>query len=198
MKTTMMIMCVLAASVASAANWAVESGGGSEITFISEAPVESFEGVTDQVTGSIMADPSSLEGPVEIEIRVDLASLDTGIGLRNRHMRENHLHTDEHPYAVFRAGRVVAVDSPILSGSGVTGVELEGELDLHGVVRPMTVRADLAHGPDGVLEVSCGFEVLLSDHGIPRPKFLVMKLADEQRVEVRLRAVPVELMEGDR
>ncbi|MBK9304990.1 MAG: YceI family protein [bacterium] len=47
---------------------------------------------------------------------VDLAALDTGIGLRNRHMRENHLETDRFPQAVFRGARILKPGRPPLFG----------------------------------------------------------------------------------
>lgn len=184
--TFVVVLALHAAAVAG--SWTVAPGGPSEIVFVSKAAIESFEGSTDRVEGTIVADPGALTGAIDIEITVDLASLDTGIGLRNRHMRENHLHTDDHPVAVFRAGRVVRADPSDLATIGSSRVELVGTLDLHGVVRPLTVAADLELDPDGTLDVACDFTVKLSDHDIPRPKFLIMKLADEQKVRVRLRA----------
>ena len=53
-----------------------------------------------------------------------------------------------------------------------------GELDLHGVVKPLTCRVRLALSPDGVLTIATEFPVRLSDHAIARPGFLTMKLAD--------------------
>lgn len=59
-----------------------------------------------------------------------------------------------------------------------------------GEVKPLTVAADLALDADGVLTVVCTFPVVLADHDIPRPELLFMKLAEEQIVDVTLRAVP--------
>ena len=60
------------------------------------------------------------------------------------------------------------------------------ELDLHGVVQPLACEARLTRTTDGRLTVETAFAVKLSDHAIDRPKFLVMKLADEQQVKVTL------------
>ena len=65
---------------------------------------------------------------------------------------------------------------------------LDGELDLHGVRREVAYEISLDYKIDGTLKVETEFIVKLSDHEIKRPRFLVMKLADEQKVRVRLRA----------
>jgi hypothetical protein len=49
----------------------------------------------------------------------------------------------------------------------------------------------LRSSDDGSVMVTAGFVVKLSDHDIERPRFLVMKLADEQKVTVELTARPV-------
>jgi polyisoprenoid-binding protein YceI len=152
--------------------------------------VESFQGKTTGVTGWFEADPDSLAGPVSLEILVDLASFDTGIGKRNQHMRENHLETGQFPNAVLRGGRVKAVRRE----GKLTVLTLESELDLHGIQRPVAYELSLQWRPDGALTVDTEFAVKLSDHQIKRPRFLVMKLADEQKVLVHLTARP---MEGD-
>ena len=76
------------------------------VRFISQAPIEDFDGVTDRIDGYVLLDglrfESSAGGPeTEFYLEVELASLDTGIGLRNRHMRENYLEVEEYPYATF-------------------------------------------------------------------------------------------------
>ena len=159
---------------------------GSEVVFESKAPLEKFKGRTKQVSGWFEADMANLEGSVALEVVVDLASFDTGKKKRNRHMRENHLETDKYPYTVLRGGSV----SSVRLEEGRTVMTLDGELDLHGVLREVSYEIALDHQPDGTVLVETEFIVKLSDHQIKRPRFLVMKLADEQKVIVRLTAGP--------
>lgn len=70
---------------------------------------------------------------------VDLASLDTGIGLRNRHMRENHLHTDEFPEAVFSGSMAWPAEIPSMEPGVEVELEFSGRLELHGVTRERTI-----------------------------------------------------------
>jgi polyisoprenoid-binding protein YceI len=172
-----------------AEHWEVVGDGASEIVFISKAPLETFKGRTHQVSGWVDFDPNDLTGPLSFEIAVDLASFDTGKDKRNRHMRENHLETDRYPRAWFRGGTVRGATKVELAAGDEARVTMAGTLDLHGVQRVVLCEATLRRTGDGV-ELESGFEVKLSDHAIDRPKFLVMKLADEQQVEVRLHLRP--------
>jgi polyisoprenoid-binding protein YceI len=183
------LAAVLAAGTAFAgtATYHVVPGDGTEVVFESKAPLESFEGRTAGVSGWCRFDPDDLAAGVELEIAVDLASFDTGLGKRNQHMRENHLETDRFPQAFFRGGTVNPTGASAALAAGETStVVLNGSLDLHGVKREAAVEVSLSRDAADGLAVAAEFIVKLSDHEIERPKFLVMKLADEQKVRVRL------------
>jgi polyisoprenoid-binding protein YceI len=186
-----LLISTLAAGMATAAaatTWTI--GEGSEVVFTSKAPMESFDGKTKQVSGHITCDPDDLAGPLDLRIAVDLASIDTGIGMRNTHMRERHLETDQFPEAVFTGTSIVATSSPALVAGEVVHLTIRGTFDLHGVAQPRDIEADVTLAGDGSLIVEARFSVSLEDHDIDRPQFLVMKLADEQQVRVSLSARP--------
>jgi len=183
-----LIAALAAAALARAETWVV--GEGSEVVFTSKAPMESFDGKTRKVAGRIVCAAEDLAGPLELRIEVDLASLDTGIGMRNTHMRERHLETDTYPLAVFTGESVVAATEPALVPGRPVELTVRGVFELHGVARPRDIAARVTLAEDGTLAVEAGFPVSLADHAIDRPQFLVMKLADEQQVRVRLQARP--------
>jgi len=172
-------------STAWAATWTVTDG--STVVFTSKAPMESFDGKTDQISGSITVEADDLSGELSMRMVVDLASLDTGIGMRNTHMRENHLETEEFPEAVFTGQSIVQTSAPALASGQPVELMVRGLFNLHGVEREMDIPATVTLAADGSLTVESAFEVKLSDHEIKRPKFLVMKLADEQQVKVTLK-----------
>jgi polyisoprenoid-binding protein YceI len=185
------VMTMLLASPALAARFEIVADDPANLVrFESKATMESFEGKTSRVQGIIEVDPAALGDSVTVMIEVDLASLDTGIELRNRHMRENHLETDRYPKAVFRGGRVLRASAGGLTVGQPVRFDLAGELSLHGAARATTVPVEVVRASDGTLHVDAVFPVKLSAHAISRPKFLVLKLADEQKVRVRLMAVP--------
>lgn len=184
-------MILTIAGAATAAEYRIESGGeGNEVRFLSKAPMETVEGRTDQVRGHVRADLHDLAASLQVEVRVDLASLDTGIGLRNRHMRENHLETELYPEAVFRAGEIREAPASVAPG-GEASFVIVGHMELHGVTRELAARVTLRRGEaDGrdYLDVETAFDIHLDDYEIERPKFLMLKLDKKQQVSVRLRA----------
>lgn len=189
---------VLAAGIAVAPAFAevrsftVVPGKGQVVVFESKAPMESFEGRTDQASGTIAADLADLTAGCEVRIVVDLASLKTGIGMRDTHMRERHLETEKHPQAIFTTTSVTAATPTALTPGTTARATIAGTFALHGVTRELTLPADLTLAADGTLTVRAQFTVLLSDHQIDRPKVLMLKLADEQKVSVTLTARPAE------
>jgi polyisoprenoid-binding protein YceI len=184
---TALLLAVLAAT-ATAGTWRV--GEGSEAVFISKATLESFDGKTRQVRGHLTFDADHLAGPLDMRVEVDLASLDTGIGMRNRHMRERHLETDTFPVAVFTGESIVEAAAPALRPGETVALTVQGQFELHGVTQPLTVSARATLATDGSLTAVAQFVVKLTDHDIDRPGFLLLRLADEQQVEVTLVARP--------
>lgn len=185
-------LALVAARPATAATtrYRIEAGKPNEIRFHSEATVESFDGTTDRVHGWVEVDLADLSSGARWRVEVDMASLDTGIGLRNRHMRDNHLHTDEFPVALFE-GEADGDEWPtsIPAGDG-TILELPGILTIHGVAQERSLAVTIEHRDDGTVAVSTRFRVALAHHDIPRPKFLMVKLAEEQDVRLELVATP--------
>lgn len=178
----------LSASTTLAARYEIQTGDKSEIIFKSKAPLEKFDGKTKQLSGFFEADLSNLNGPVSLEVAIDLASFDTGKKKRNAHMRENHLETDKFPTAWFRAGSIKSSSKAALASGETVTIVLSGTLDLHGVKKDHDVSLTLSRSGDDTITITGEFPVLLSEHAIERPKFLVMKLADEQLVVINLQA----------
>lgn len=185
------ILALLATS-ARAERFAIGPDAESQIVFVSKAPLETFKGKTRQLEGWVICDPANLLGPVQIEVQVQLASFDTGKNKRNQHMRENHLETERFPLATFRGELVTSAGHPLLTPGMSTDLVIKGSLDLHGVVQQREIPLRVTRTAEGNLHITGEFPIALSDHAIERPKFLVMKLADEQLVQVDLVAVPAE------
>ncbi len=153
------------------------------VRFVSDAPIEDFDGVTQRIDGFLVLPQGNL-GVTELSasefyFEVDIASLDTGIGLRNRHMRDNYLETDEFPYATF-AGRVVRIDE---EPSGRFRALTKGVFAVHGVEREREVECT-ADRAGRSLRISCAFQVKLSDHNIPIPRLMFLKINEVMELEL--------------
>lgn len=162
----------------------VDRDADNRVRFISQAPIEEVVGVTDRIDGYLLLngprleEGSATEG-TQLYLEVDLASLDTGLGLRNRHMRNNYLEVREFPYAIFEAV-IERVESASDAGFRVTA---QGVVEIHGVRREMRIPCDLSTRGEGY-RVRCAFNVLLSDFDIEIPRIMFLKLADEIRIEL--------------
>jgi hypothetical protein len=167
----------------------VDRTGERLVRFVSQAPLEDFDGVTEAIDGFLLLPGGLQPGPVpsgsRVYLEVDLATIDTGISLRNRHMRDNYLHTDRFPYATYSA-EVSRIEEP---SPGTYVVSARGILSIHGVDRERTLecRTEDAAPPH---RVRCAFTILLSDHDVEIPRLMFMKVADQ--VELSLEFILAE------
>jgi len=169
----------------------VDLDRGKRVRFVSDAPLEDFEGVTDRLDGYLFLSGEGLDGATDLSasefyFEVDLASLDTGIGLRNRHMRDNYLETDAYPFATY-AGRVARLER---EGSNGYRALVRGTLAIHGVERPRDIECTGERVGPG-LRVRCAFQVTLSDHAIPIPRLMFMKIDEVMELDLDFFLAPV-------
>ena len=162
----------------------VDLDAENSVRFISQAPIEEVVGVTDRIDGYILLNVPRLEAGsategTQLYLEVDLASLDTGLGLRNRHMREYYLEVEEFPYAFFNA----TIERVEATAAGVFRVMASGVMNIHGVERSVDIPCDVVERGEGY-RVQCVFNLLLSDFDIEIPKIMFLKLADEVRLEL--------------
>ena len=163
------------------------------VRFTSSTAIDEFEGTTERLDGLVLLNTEELTdrtGGAESEIyfEVDLASLDTGIGMRDRQMRNSYLEVDRYPYAAF-GGTIEQVVS--LPGK-MFQVTTQGILGIHGVEQERALTCNLAKVNEGY-RVNCSFSVFLSDHDIEIPKLMFLKLNNEIRMELNFILEPVEL-----
>jgi polyisoprenoid-binding protein YceI len=174
------------------------------VEFVSQATLETVMGHTSNVTGSVDFDPADLAAAKSATFTVDLRTLDTGIALRNKHMRDQFLHTALNPMAVFTLGRVVSTDKPALASGETAHVTVEGELKINSVSKSCQIPLTLTYrnsdpesverlygGKGDILIVQGTWTVKLADHGIKRPEMLFMRLSEEQKLTVSLAATDI-------
>lgn len=139
---------------------------GNEVKYISTVAAFSFSGQTDQIDGFIYWEGDSLSvEDSQLHFEVNLASFDSGIGKRDRDMREV-LDTDKWPKAVYKGEltELAAVDSTVTAFR----VETRGTLSLHGVERAVGVPG-LVVVEGHRSRVEAAFSLKLADYGIEAP-----------------------------
>ncbi|MGE5409659.1 MAG: YceI family protein [Clostridiales bacterium] len=149
------------------------------VKFTSDAKIENFDGTTDKIDGYIYWDGDDILSKSKIYFEVDLRTIDTGIGLRNRHMREDYLETDKYPMTNFK-GKLIKAEKASSGGYNVTA---EGDMFIHGVTRPLTINATMTPSGNG-FRIKSNFEVKLSDYKIPIPQLMFLKISEIMKLQL--------------
>ncbi|WP_420597457.1 YceI family protein [Deinococcus sp.] len=121
-----------------------------------------IEGVKPNLTFS----PNNLAA-AKGSISLGLATLNTGIALRDKHAR-NFLGVAEHPTAIFTLSKLNTA-TRITPGQTLSGTA-DGSLSLNGVSVPLKAPITLTEAADGsVIDVSTAFNVTFTQHNISIP-----------------------------
>lgn len=168
-----------ASASAQSTAWRISSG---EVAVLCPVTVGgSFEAKASSVSGQLAVDPaqpSRLTG----EIAVDLKTLDTGISLRNTHMRDHYLEIgkgDGFDRAVL-SDIVVKGDAATVTGA----TTFTATLLVHGTRKPVSGQVRIARAGTDV-RVDASFPVNLSDFGIPEPRYLGVGVKEQVQVKVK-------------
>lgn len=149
----------------------------SEVTFLSDAPMERITATSTQCSGVI--DLRQRTFAVLVPVR-SLEGFNSP--LQREHFNENYLESDRYPSITFQ-GRII--ESTDLSRSGTYAVRAKGELMVHGVVRERIIPCRIVVTAEG-LRVTSSFTVLLEDHAIRVPRVVQQKVASDVQVRIDL------------
>jgi polyisoprenoid-binding protein YceI len=145
----------------------------------------SFHATTTEIRGSLTA---RADGSPAFDgtLAVDLRTLDTGIGLRNQHLRENYLEVGSGPGYETATLSDVRVNTFQPEAPGSTR-SFSGMLTLHGVTRAVSGTAGVRQTSGGI-RVQASFPVALADYRIRKPRYLGIGVKDVVQVEVAFAA----------
>lgn len=101
--------------------------------------------------GAIVLDPGDLTKGL-VNVTIDAASIDTNLPARDRHLRsEAFFDVEKYPTVTFESTRV--------KKAGEKKLQVEGNLTMHGITKPVTLDVDvIGFGPDGYGVYRAGFE----------------------------------------
>ena len=145
----------------------------------------SFDARTSALTGTLTASagrPSAFEG----SLAVDLRTIDTGIDLRNEHLREKYLEVDKgagFDQAVLSDVVLQGINADAPAGKG----SFTGSLMLHGVKKTVTGPVEIRHAGTG-WRVRASFQLNLPDYNIDKPRYLGVGVRDMVQVSVTFTA----------
>ena len=134
----------------------------SEGTFKAASRLMNADGRFSRLRGDITVDPKDL-GTAKVTLSIEAASIDTGIGLRDNHLRsEDFFDAKRFPAITFESVRV--------QGAGRRAT-IAGRLTIHGVTREIEVPVDLALTELAVV-ASGELVVNRGDYGVNYQSFL--------------------------
>jgi polyisoprenoid-binding protein YceI len=120
-----------------------------------------------------------------IKVNVGLSNLSTGIGLRDKHMKEKYLEVQKYPNAELQVERS-ALNLP---GPGQdTSADADGTLSLHGQTHPVKFHYKAKREGDKY-SVQGTMHLNMRDYGIAVPSYLGITVKPDVDVAVKFDAV---------
>jgi polyisoprenoid-binding protein YceI len=152
--------------------------GDASVVFVALGPAGlKIEGKTSDL------DLSERDGKVTVS--VPLANLDTGIALRNKHMREKYLEVAKFPRAELMVDKAsLKVPSEGAEATGTT----TGSMTIHGQSKPVTFQYT-ARLSNGTYSVTGSTHLNIKDFGIDVPSYLGVTVKPDIDVSVRFSAL---------
>lgn len=171
MKTLITIMLL-------AASWMVQAqvltSRNAKLSFFSEAPIENISAESN--SGVSALDLSTKY----VYFKVPMRSFVFKKSLMQEHFNENYMESSKYPNAEFNGKIIDPVD---LSKDGTYPVEVQGDLNIHGVTKSYKVKAELKV-KGGEISANSSFPVKLADHDIKIPRLVIKNIAEIVQVTV--------------
>jgi len=150
--------------------WYTETG---TVVFTSSVPLHEFSGTSEHLTGQITPADST------VDFYLDLVTLRTGIGKRDKDMRET-LNVDDHPFAEFYGKLTTPLNSESTAAQSAT---VKGEFRVNNQSKPVTISGTLQFR-DSRLHLDASWELNLNDYGIEPPGLLIVKVDEIQKIRI--------------
>lgn len=144
--------------------WIVDSDHSVAAFSVRHLMIARVRGQFNTIKGHIRFDPDDLSG-ASVEISIDVPSLTTGIQKRDDHLRSpEFFDAGTFPDMTFRSSHA--------EKTGPDSLGITGELSIHGVTKPVTVRVEYAgpvtspFGGEITMGFSAAFVINREDFGI--------------------------------
>jgi polyisoprenoid-binding protein YceI len=147
----------------------------------------SFEARTAALTGTLQA-PAPGSPDVPGTLQVDLRTLQTGIDLRDQHLREKYLeveHGEGYGTALLTGIHTHGLDPQTATGRGT----FQGTLTVHGVAHDVSGSAVVRREGEAV-KVDVAFPVSLDAHHVEAPRYLGVGVRDQVTVKAEITLTP--------
>lgn len=128
--------------------------------------------------GDITITNVGAESVINGSAEIGLNDFETGIPMRDRHLKEKYFETEKYPTAVLNLKDFKLPVEILEKGGKVSGT---AELSLHGETRPIELSLQLTPA-SGKVKAAGEFKIKISDYKIDVPRFSGITVADEVTV----------------
>lgn len=182
-KLFLIIVLFLFQTLVYAEEWNVKKTENNLVKFTSSTTLLDFDGITDNIEGYIYWEGENVFGDKnEIYFEVDINSVETGIGKRDRDMQEDVLETDKWAKTSFK-GNVKELKIIDEKDQKYELISI-GKMSLHGHEKELEIKASIDIN-NNEMNVVCDFSVFLKDYDIEAPSLLAfVKVAEEIKLHL--------------
>lgn len=166
--------------------------GRNQASFFSTTPLEDITGLTNDVKGKVtfnVSDINTLKGSISISV----ATIKTGIDLRDEHLRsDNWLDAATYPEVTFVIKKVSDVN---ISADNKLEAKVTGDFSAHGVTKEIVADVTMTYldaseqtkqrAPGDLLGVQAKFNIVLSDYDVEN-MVVGQKVADDIEINVNI------------
>lgn len=182
------VLLAAAPAMAASRTFAVDTDKHSpnEVSFTSKAAIVKFTGRTAKLSGDAKIDVDNV-ATSSGTLSIPLTTLDTGIAMRNEHMK-GAIQAEQFPTATFKFTDIKVAGNKLKTNAPVEGTAT-GTMTLHGVTKTLNVpveltwlpQTDAQYRPGDWIHISSAFKLKLTEFGITPPS-MGIKVADEQEI----------------
>jgi polyisoprenoid-binding protein YceI len=174
MKTIVLAIVFLSlANIASATKIISKTG---HVWFYSHTAIEDIEAHNRQSVSILDTDNGDLQ------ISILIKSFEFKIALMQEHFNENYMESTKFPKASFK-GKVNQIDKINFKADGVYFSDVSGDLTIHGVTKPVTVKGTFEI-KNGQVTAKAKFTVSPKDFDIAIPSIVENKIAKDIEITV--------------
>ena len=149
-----------------------------DIEFTAKGPIVRVSGKGQGVEGDLKV----VDGKASGTLILNLKSLESGISLRDDHMKNKYLEVEKFPNAELTLTNIKMPKK--LKGK----VKFVGMLKLHGVEKQVSGVAKVKGVKSGKLKITADLKIKFVDFKIPVPSFKLVSLGEDVKIKIKATA----------
>ena len=151
-----------------------DKNGRNQASFFSATPLEDITGTGSAISGTVSFDVANFAKTLKGKISIKVASINTGIELRNHHLQSsNWLNAEKHPEVSFE---IISVSDVKQTADNKLEFKVKGNYSMHGITKEVVANADATYldendqtkkrAPGDLLGVRAKFNINLSEYDV--------------------------------